>query len=78
MARSRRARRSGSRGRRLIGSLRGDSSSRSAAIRQAVLEAGRRRERAAEMRRAVLRMDLGQPDGVNVAEELARDRTGER
>jgi hypothetical protein len=23
-------------------------------------------------------MDLGQPDGVNVAEELARDRTGER
>jgi hypothetical protein len=30
------------------------------------------------MRRAVLRMDLGQLDGVNVAEELARDRTGER
>jgi hypothetical protein len=30
------------------------------------------------MRRAVLRMDLGQPDGVNVAEELARDRAGER
>jgi hypothetical protein len=26
----------------------------------------------------VLQMDLGQPDGVNVAEELARDRTGER
>jgi hypothetical protein len=26
----------------------------------------------------VLRMDLGQPDSVNVAEELARDRTGER
>jgi hypothetical protein len=55
-----------------------DGSSRSAAIRQAVLEAASRRERAAEMRRAVLRMDLGQPDGVNVAEELARDRTGER
>jgi uncharacterized protein len=54
-----------------------DGSSRSAAIRQAVLEAARRRDRAAEMRRAVLRMDLGQPDGVNVAEELARDRTGE-
>jgi hypothetical protein len=47
-----------------------DGSSRSAAIRQAALEAARRRERAAEMRRAVLRMDLGQPDGVNVAEEL--------
>jgi predicted transcriptional regulator len=55
-----------------------DGSSRSAAIRQAVLEAARRRERAAEMRRAVLCMDLGQPDGVNVAEELARDRASER
>ncbi len=33
---------------------------------------------AAEMRRAVLRMDLGEPDGVNVAEELARDRASER
>src|SRR5271165_4967112 len=51
-----------------------DGGSRSAAIRQAVLEAARRRERAAEMRRAVLRMDLGQPDSVNVAEELARER----
>lgn len=55
-----------------------DGSSRSAAIRQAVLEAARRRERAAEMRRAVLGIDLGNPDGVNVAEELARDRTAER
>jgi predicted transcriptional regulator len=52
--------------------------SRSAAIRQAVLEAASRRERAAQMRREVLRMDLGQPDGVNVAEELARDRAAER
>lgn len=52
--------------------------SRSAAIRQAVLEAASRRERAAAMRRAVLRMDIGQPDGVNVADELARDRSGER
>jgi hypothetical protein len=26
----------------------------------------------------VLRMDLGEPDGVNVAEELARDRASER
>jgi hypothetical protein len=52
--------------------------SRSAAIRQAVLEAASRRERAARMRREVLRMDIGQPDGVNVAEELARDRAGER
>ena len=52
--------------------------SRSAAIRQAVLEAAGRRERAARMRREVLRMDIGQPDGVNVAEELARDRASER
>ena len=52
--------------------------SRSAAIRQAVLEAASRRERAAQMRRDVLRMDLGQPDGVNVADELARDRSDER
>jgi hypothetical protein len=55
-----------------------DGSSRSAAIRHAVLEAARRSERAAQMRREVLRMDLGQPDGVNVAEELARDRAAER
>ena len=52
--------------------------SRSAAIRQAVLEAASRRERAARMRREVLRMDIGQPDGVNVAEELGRDRASER
>jgi hypothetical protein len=51
---------------------------RSAAIRQAVLEAASRRERAARMRREVLAMDLGQPDGVNVADELARDRAAER
>jgi Arc/MetJ-type ribon-helix-helix transcriptional regulator len=52
--------------------------SRSAAIRQAVLEAASRRERAARMRREVLQMDIGEPDGVNVAEELARDRASER
>jgi Arc/MetJ-type ribon-helix-helix transcriptional regulator len=55
-----------------------EGTSRSAAVRQALLEAAGRRERAARMRREVLRMDLGQPDGVNVAEELARDRAGER
>jgi len=55
-----------------------DGISRSAAIRQAVLEAADRRERAAQMRREVLRMDLGQPDGIDVAEELARDRSDER
>jgi hypothetical protein len=55
-----------------------DGLSRSAAIRQAVLEAAGRRERAARMRREVLRMDLGESDGVNVAEEMVRDRAGER
>jgi hypothetical protein len=52
--------------------------SRSAAIRQAVLEAASRRERAARMRRDVLLMDLGEPDGINVAEKLVRDRSSER
>jgi predicted transcriptional regulator len=52
--------------------------SRSAAIRQAVLEAASRRERAAQMRREILRINLGESDGVNVADELARDRSGER
>ena len=37
-----------------------------------MLEAARCREHAAEMRRVVLRMDLGRPDGVNIAEELVR------
>ena len=58
--------------------LTSDGRSRSAAIRQAVLDAAVRRERAAEMRRQALRMDLGEPDGVNVAEELARNRADER
>ena len=52
--------------------------SRSAAIREAVLEAAGRRERAALMRGEGRRMDLGEPDGINVADELARDRSGER
>ncbi|TDW60973.1 CopG family transcriptional regulator [Kribbella pratensis] len=52
--------------------------SRSAVIRQAVLEAASRRERAAEMRRAVLRMPLGEPDGIDVGGELSQDRDGER
>lgn len=55
-----------------------DGSSRSAAIRQAVLEAAVRKERAAAMRRAVLRMPLGEPDGVEVAAEISRDREAER
>ena len=63
---------------RALDILTGDGSSRSAVIRQAVLEAAARRERAAEMRRAVLRMDLGQPDGVTVADELSRSRGDER
>ena len=55
-----------------------DGGSRSAAIRQAVLEAAERKERAAAMRRAVLRMPLGEPDGIDVAAEISRAREGER
>lgn len=55
-----------------------DGSTRSAAIRRAVLEAAVRRERAAEMRRAVLRMPLGEPDGVDIAAELSAARDEER
>jgi hypothetical protein len=52
--------------------------SRSAAIREALLEAAARRERAAAMRQAVLRMHLGEPDGISVADALAADRDSER
>ncbi len=55
-----------------------DGSSRSAAIRQAVLEAALRKERAAAMRRAVLRMPLGELDGIDVAAEIARNREDDR
>jgi type IV pilus biogenesis protein CpaD/CtpE len=58
--------------------LTSDGTSRSAAIRRAVLESALRRERAAQLRREVIRMPIGDPDGVTVAGELARDRDDER
>lgn len=58
--------------------LTSDGISRSAAIRRAVLESAMRRERAAQLRHEVIEMPLGEPDGVTVAEELARDRDDER
>jgi hypothetical protein len=58
--------------------LTGEGMSRSAAIRQAVIQAAERRERAAQLRRAVLEMDIGEPDGMDVAAELGRDRSDER
>ncbi len=58
--------------------LTGEGISRSAAIRQAVIQAAERRERASQLRRAVLAMDIGEPDGIDVATELARDRGDER
>lgn len=58
--------------------LTGGGMSRSAAVRQAVIQAAERSERAEQLRRAVLAMDIGEPDGVDVAAELARDRGGER
>jgi hypothetical protein len=51
-----------------------DGSSRSAAIRQAAM----RGERAAAMRSAALRVPLGEPDGVDVAAEISRERGEER
>jgi predicted transcriptional regulator len=63
---------------RALDVLTGEGMSRSAAIRQAVIQAAERRERATQLRRAVLAMDIGQPDGVDVAAELARDRGDER
>lgn len=55
-----------------------DGLTRSAAVRQAVIQAAERQERAAALRRAVLAMDIGKPDGIDVAAELARDRDEER
>lgn len=55
-----------------------DGVSRSAAIRQAIIEAGMRAERAAAMKRAVLRMDLGEPDGIDIAQLIAAGREDER
>ena len=58
--------------------LTGEGMSRSAAVRQAVIQAAERREHAAQLRRAVLAMDIGEPDGTDVAAELASDRGDER
>jgi hypothetical protein len=58
--------------------LTSDGTSRSAAIRRAVLDAAIRRERAADLRRAVLQTPLGEPDGINIAEELSHARNDER
>ena len=48
------------------------------AAAQAVIEAALRKERAAAMRRAVLRMPLGEPDGIDIAAEIAHSREDER
>lgn len=55
-----------------------DGASRSAVVRQAIIEAGMRAERAAAMKRAILRLDLGEPDGVDIRQLLAAERQGER
>ena len=53
-----------------------DGTNRSEAIRQALLEAATRRERLGEMKRAFLRQPLPAPDGVNLADDIAREREG--
>lgn len=50
---------------------------RSEAIRHAVLETALRQERLAEMKRAFLRRPMPAPDGVNLAEEIVRERDGD-
>jgi predicted transcriptional regulator len=55
-----------------------DGGTRSSVIREALLQAALRKERAAALRRELLRMPLGEPDGVEVAAELAREREGDR
>jgi hypothetical protein len=54
-----------------------DGTNRSEAIRQAVLEAAMRRERLVEMKRAFLRRPMAAPDGVNLAEDIVREREGQ-
>ncbi|MEU0094743.1 hypothetical protein [Kribbella sp. NPDC006257] len=51
-----------------------DGTPRPTAVRQAILEAALRKERATAMRRAVLRIPLGDPDDINIATKIARDR----
>jgi hypothetical protein len=53
-----------------------DGTNRSDAIRQALLEAAVRRERLAEMKRAFLRQPMPAPDGINLADDIAREREG--
>jgi Arc/MetJ-type ribon-helix-helix transcriptional regulator len=53
-----------------------DGTNRSEAIRQALLEAAVRRERLVEMKRAFLRYPMPPPDGVNLADDIAREREG--
>jgi Arc/MetJ-type ribon-helix-helix transcriptional regulator len=48
-----------------------DGASRDEAVRQAIQEQAARRVRATERRRAILRTNLGDPDGVNIADELS-------
>lgn len=50
---------------------------RSEAIRRAVLEAALRQERLAEMKRAFLRRPMPASDGVNLADDIVRERDGD-
>ncbi|TDD45501.1 hypothetical protein E1263_38475 [Kribbella antibiotica] len=51
-----------------------DGRSRAVVIQEAVLAAALRVERASDRRREVLRMPLGEVDGVDVGVEICRDR----
>jgi hypothetical protein len=57
-----------------LGVLTRDGVSRADAVRRALQEAAARQERAQALRRAVLRMPLGPPDGINLADDIANSR----
>ncbi|WP_405062848.1 hypothetical protein OG474_14755 [Kribbella sp. NBC_01505] len=59
---------------RARGVLTRDGRSRETAVRQAVVEAARRMERAAGRRREVLRMPIGTMDGVDLGAEISGER----
>src|SRR5215468_3867161 len=57
---------------RALDVLTSDGTSRSGAIRRAILDTAICRELATDLRRVVLQTPLGEPGGINIAEELLR------
>lgn len=62
---------------RALSVLTRDGTNRSDAIRSAMIDVARRRERLAEMKRAFLSRPMPEPDGIVIAEEIANERGGD-